>query len=112
MKFLNSLIGNCDKTYASYKTSIAYFHDFLLNNYNHNLENILNLITSKETDVYSLLDEFIKFMQTKNTNPASINQYLASIRSYFGYYDIDIVTFKLRRVRIPKVYPLPVFNVN
>jgi integrase len=66
---------------------------------------VLSLILSKETDVYSLLDEFIEFMQTKSINPASINQYLASIRSYLGYYDIDIVPSKFkRRVRIPKVF--------
>ncbi|MGH9974759.1 MAG: tyrosine-type recombinase/integrase [Nitrososphaeraceae archaeon] len=105
MKFLNSLERNSDKTSASYKTSIAYLHDFISNNYNHNPESVLTLILHKEVDVYSLLDEFIEFMQTKNVNPASINQYLASIRSYLGYYDIDIVPSKFkRRVRIPKVF--------
>lgn len=105
IKFLNSLERNSDKTSASYKTSIAYFHDFLSNSYSHNPETVLSLILSKETDVYSLLDEFIEFMQTKSINPASINQYLASIRSYLGYYDIDIVPSKFkRRVRIPKVF--------
>ncbi|MGH9974702.1 MAG: tyrosine-type recombinase/integrase [Nitrososphaeraceae archaeon] len=105
IKFLNSLERNSDKTSASYKTSIAYFHDFLSNNYNDNPESVLSLIFSKETDVYSLLDEFIEFLQTKDITPASINQYLASIRSYLGYYDIDIVPSKFkRRVRIPKVF--------
>lgn len=105
IKFLNSLERNSDKTSASYKTSIAYFHDFLSNSYSHNPETVLSLILSKETDVYSLLDEFIEFMQTKSINPASINQYLTSIRSYLGYYDIDIVPSKFkRRVRIPKVF--------
>ena len=105
VKFLNSLERNSDKTSASYKTSIAYFHDFLSNSYSHDPETVLSLILSKETDVYSLLDEFIEFMQTKSINPASINQYLASIRSYLGYYDIDIVPSKFkRRVRIPKVF--------
>lgn len=66
---------------------------------------MLNVILGKEVDVYSLLDEFIEFMRTKNVNPVSINQYLASIRSYLGYYDIDIVPSKFkRRVRILKVF--------
>jgi integrase len=105
VKFLNSLERNSDKTSASYKTSIAYFHNFLSNSYSHNPETVVSLILNKEIDVYSLLDEFIEFMQTKNINPASINQYLASIRSYLGYYDIDIVSSKFkRRVRIPKVF--------
>ena len=104
-KFLNSLERNSDKTPISYKPSIAYFQDFILNKYNHNSESVLNVILGKEVDVYSLLDEFIEFMRTKNVNPVSINQYLASIRSYLGYYDIDIVPSKFkRRVRILKVF--------
>ena len=65
----------------------------------------MDLIANREIDVYSLLDDFIGFMQTKNLSPSSINQYLAGVRSYFGYYDIDIVPSKFKkRVRIPKVY--------
>jgi integrase len=104
-KFLASLERNSGRTSIGYKTSIAYFHNFVSKNYNHNPESILDLITNKEIDVYSLLDDFIGFMQTKNINPSSINQYLAGVRSYLGYYDIDIVPSKFkRRVRMTKVY--------
>jgi integrase len=104
-KFLASLERNSGRTSIGYKTSIAYFHDFVSKNYNHDSESILDLIINKEIDVYSLLDDFIGFMRAKNLNPSSINQYLAGVRSYLGYYDIDIVPSKFkRRVRIPKVY--------
>lgn len=104
-KFLASLERSSGRTSIGYKTSIAYFHDFVSKNYNHNSESILDLIINKEIDVYSLLDDFIGFMRAKNLKPSSTNQYLAGVRSYLGYYDIDIVPSKFkRRVRIPKVY--------
>jgi hypothetical protein len=104
-KFLASLERNSGKTSIGYKTSVAYFQDFLSKNYDCDSESILDLILSKKVDVYSLLDEFIGFMQTKTVTHASINQYVASIRSYLGYYDIDIVPSKFkRRVRTPKVF--------
>jgi integrase len=104
-KFLAAIQRNSGRTSIGYKTSIAYFQDFVSKSYNHNSESILDLIINKEMDVYSLLDDFIGFMRIKNISPSSINQYLAGVRSYLSYYDIDIVPSKFRRrVRTPKVY--------
>jgi integrase len=104
-KFLASLERNSVKTSIGYKTSIAYFQDFVSKHYDHNSESILTLLLHTKIDVYSLLDDFIGFMQAKNVYASSINQYLAGVRSFLGYYDIDIVPSKFkRRVRIPKVY--------
>jgi integrase len=37
--------------------------------------------------------------------PKSILLYLATVRSYFGYYDIDVIPSKFRRkVKVPKYY--------
>lgn len=81
------------------------FHEFLVSNYNQAADSIIQLLVNKEVDVYSLLDEFIGFVQTKQVNPSTINQYLTGIRSYLSYYDIDVVHAKFkRRVRIPKIY--------
>lgn len=104
-RFLSSLKRNSLSTSNGYKTSIAYFHEFLLSNYNQTAESILQMLINKEVDVYSLLDEFIGFVQTKQVIPSSINKYLTGLRSYLSYYDVDVVSAKFkRRVRIPKVY--------
>lgn len=104
-KFLSSLERNSVSTSLGYKTAVTYFHDFLSKYYGHNPDSILEILINKEIDVYSLLDEFIDFMQTKKVTPSSVNQYLTGIRSFLSYYDIDIVPAKFkRRVRVPKVY--------
>ena len=104
-KFLVSLKRNSKRTSIGYKTSIAYFQDFVSKQYKHDSESILTLLLHNKIDIYSLLDDFIGFMQTKNFSPSTINQHLAGVRSYMGYYDIDIVPSKFkRRVRIPKVF--------
>ena len=104
-RFLSSLKRNSINTSNGYKTPIAYFHEFLLSNYNQTADSILQMLVNKEVDVYSLLDEFIGFIQTKQINPSSIIQYITGIRSYLSYNDIDIVPAKFkRRVRIPKIY--------
>lgn len=104
-RFLSSLKRNSLNTSNGYKTPIAYFHEFLLSNYNQTADSILQMLVNKEVDVYSLLDEFIGFVQTKQVNPSSINQYITGIRSFLIYNDVDIVPAKFkRRVRIPKIY--------
>jgi integrase len=63
-------------------------------------------------NVYQLLDNFVSHLtssvnneQDKTITPTSINHYLASIRSYFAYHDIDIIPSKFKRkVKVPKVY--------
>jgi integrase len=104
-RFLSSLKRNSLNTSNRYKTPIAYFHEFLLSNYNQTADSVLQMLVNKEIDVYSLLDEFIGFVQTKQVNSSSINQYITGIRSFLSYYDIDIVPAKFkRRVRSPKIY--------
>jgi hypothetical protein len=50
-RFLFSLKRNSLSTSNGYKTSIAYFHKFLLNNYNQTADSILQVLINKEVDV-------------------------------------------------------------
>jgi integrase len=109
------------KTYAS---ALVHFQDFLDKNYSHdgsyNCETILKPITKNKINIYELLDGFVSHLLEKRvkstaiTNAAatttntisvsSIVSYLAAVRSYFAYHDIDIIPSKFRRrVKIPKV---------
>jgi len=103
-KFLFSKTRGAANTAIGYKTSLAYFQQFLTTDYNDlTLETIIEPLISREIDVYDLLDYFVSYLQNIKLNRSSIHQYLAGIRSYLLYNDIDIVNSKFkRRVTMPK----------
>jgi integrase len=108
-KFLESIARSSFQTMKVYKIGLSYFQTFLNDTqgvYN-NLELILEPLIKNEINVYSLMDDFVSYIlnHTKNVTLSSnsLNVYLAAVRSYFAYYDIDIVAAKFkRRVKIPK----------
>ena len=54
---------------------------------------------------YELLDRFIPYLQTFNLTPLSIKVYMTGVRSYFAYYDVDLIASKFKRkVKMPKFY--------
>jgi integrase len=103
-KFLLSKTRGAANTAIGYKTSLAYFQQFLTTDYNDlTLETIIESLISRKIDVYDLLDYFVSYLQNIKLNRSSIHQYLAGIRSYLLYNDIDIVNSKFkRRVTMPK----------
>ena len=63
--------------------------------------------SNNEMNVYDLLDSFISYLleERKGITPGSVKIYVAVIRSYFAYYDMDILPAKFkRRVKMPKSY--------
>jgi integrase len=103
-KFLFSKTRGAVNTAIGYKTSLAYFQQFLTTNYNDlTLETIIEPLISRKIDVYDLLDCFVSYLQNIKLNRSSIHQYLVGIRAYLGYNDIDIVNSKFKRwVTMPK----------
>jgi integrase len=58
-------------------------------------------------NIYELLDTFVSYvLDTKpEITPKSIALYLTAIRSYFAFYDVDVIPSKFRRkVKVPKLY--------
>jgi integrase len=58
-------------------------------------------------NVYELLDNFVSYEGSKKNQeknkPQSVKTHLIGIRSYFAYYDIDIIPSKFKRkVKMPK----------
>jgi integrase len=82
-----------------------HFENFLI------LQNIkpkvlISNLKNQKINVYELLDNFVSYL-TSNTTISSltIQLYVAAVRSYLEFYDIDIVPSKFRRrVKIPKYY--------
>ncbi|HEX6028557.1 MAG TPA: tyrosine-type recombinase/integrase [Nitrososphaeraceae archaeon] len=107
--FLENVARNSPKSKSTYNVALTHFDKFLsIRNYT--LESIIEALSKNHLDVYVLLESFVshllslKSKETKLT-PSSIALYLAAIRSYMAYYDIDIVPAKFKRkVRLPKVY--------
>jgi integrase len=106
--FLSSISRNSLNSKYAYEHGLAHFQRFLEDKHpKYNLETILIPLSKNEMNVYELLDNFISYLLSINSNltPTSLKLYVASIRSYLAYYDIDVIPSKFRRkVKMPKVY--------
>ncbi|HEY7569780.1 MAG TPA: site-specific integrase [Nitrososphaeraceae archaeon] len=107
--FLDSIGNNSIRTRNNYATGLVHLQRFLCFQFNgeHNLDSIIDLIIGKQINVYELLDNFVSFECSKKdqdrNKPQSLKTHLIGIKSYFAYYDIDIIPSKFKRkVKIPK----------
>ncbi len=111
-RFLDSIGRNSASSKTSYSVALTHFQR-LLDRQGHDLESIVALVLDKKIDVYDLLDEFVSFLlEEKNGNEDrmsishnTIKAYLAAVKSYLQYYDIDIIPAKFKRkVKMPKTF--------
>jgi integrase len=106
--FLSSILRNSLKSKYAYECALAHFQRFLVSCYpEYDIETILGPLLRNEINVYTVLDEFVSYLLNVNASltPNSINLYVAAIRSYLAYCDIDVVPSKFKRkVKMPKVY--------
>ena len=106
--FLSSILRNSLKSKYAYECALAHFQRFLVTSYTeYNIETILEQLSRNEINVYTVFDEFASYLLNVKANltPKSISLYVAAIRSYLAYYDIDVVISKFKRkVKMPKVY--------
>lgn len=111
-KFLNSKARNSESTKKGYTIALSHFEIFLKKNAKYNLETILDPLEKKSVDVYTLLDDFIGYLKNRidvyngNTklSEKTIAFYIAGVKSYLEYYDVEISSKKLRnKVTMPKI---------
>lgn len=127
--FLDGVERNSIQTRKAYHLGLSYFQNFLDESYNETsnsnpsltLETILQPLIKNEIDLYSLLDKFLSYLLTSKPEAnlkfkstingcnrlatATITNYLTAVKSYLGYYDIDVIPAKFRRrVKMPKLY--------
>jgi integrase len=109
--FLESICRNSKQSKNTYQSGINHFQQFLNAKYpGKTVESILSLLNNsneheRKIDIYELLDNFVSFLIQLNLSIPSINLYIAAIRSYLAYYDIDIIPSKFKRkVKMPKHY--------
>jgi integrase len=107
--FLDTVGKNSRKTRSNYETALVHLEIYLNDRFDskYNVDSIIDLILCNQINVYELLDGFVSFECTKGdqekNKPQSIKTQLAGIKSYFAYYDIDIMPSKFKRkVKMPK----------
>jgi integrase len=114
--FLESVERNSKDTRSTYHLGLTWFQDFLDSNSNSNvkvkldLETVLQHLAKNKIDVYELLDGFVSYLMKLKPEPdsklsiQSMKVYLTGVKSYFGYYNIDVIPAKFRRrVKMPKL---------
>jgi integrase len=112
--FLDSIARNSLKSKKSYSSGISLLQNFLdmekqkqPRYQDCNCETILRPLLENKVNIYELLDTFVSYvLATKpEITPKSLALYLTAIRSYFAFYDIDVIPSKFRRkVKVPKLY--------
>jgi integrase len=108
--FLESISRNSFQSEKAYQSGIKHFQEFL--NVKYSLETVEAILLSLNNDanrleqkieVYQLLDNFVSYLIQLNLSIPSISLYIAAIRSYLAYYDIDVIPSKFKRkVKMPK----------
>ena len=106
--FLNSIQRNSNSPKIAYSAGLRHLHNFIIQKYpNFNAETILEQLLNNQINVYELLDSFVSRILeiSKDMTPKTIGVYVTAIRSYFAYYDIDVMPSKFKRkVKMPKLY--------
>jgi len=106
--FLKNIERNSKSSKESYASALCHFANFVSNKYlDYDCETILQALVKNKENVYELLEGFVSYlMETRvGLTPKSILLYITAARSYFAYYDIDVIPSKFRRkVRLPKLY--------
>jgi integrase len=104
--FLSSIERNSLKSRYAYQNGLIHFQGFLSQKYpDYDLDTILKPLLEDKINRYEVLDRFITYLQTFNLTPSSIKVYMTSLRSYFAFYDVDLIPTKFKRkVKMPKSY--------
>jgi integrase len=108
--FLDSMGINSESTRNTYAHALKHFKYFLDDRYGYptTIGNIIDKIkATNDTDVYPLLNGFVSYLTSlpKKITNRSVIMYVAAVKSYLQFYDIDIIPHKFKhRVRMPKQY--------
>ena len=108
--FLDSIGRNSRNSKRMYSTGLVHFSEFLALIYGKQTpDTIIPLLVKGKVNVYELLDQFVSYLtKQQSVSISSLKSYVAAVKSFLEYYDIDIVPSKFRRrVKIPKFFQEP-----
>jgi integrase len=102
------MLRNSLKSKYAYQYGLAHFQKFVILKYpQYDIETILRPLSKNELNIYTILDEFVSYLvdASLKLTSGSIIFYVAAVRSYLAYYDIDIIPSKFKRkVKMPKMH--------
>jgi integrase len=102
---VKAFLDNYDakKTRVNYRSSLIKFNSYLESKFGYNCDTVINLMP-KKLNPYDLIRGFVPYLSSvrEGITPNTINLYVAAIRSYFEFHDVDTHKFK-RKVRLPKI---------
>ena len=105
--FLKSISRKSIQTKKTYTTGLNHLSNFIKVSYpDYDIDSIIDAMLQNKINVYQLLDSFISYIQSikEGITANSLGVYVAGLRSYFSYYDIDIIPSKFKRkVFLPKI---------
>ena len=105
--FLESIGRNSKNSRKSYRTGLHHFAEFLrISKPGQTPDTIISLSQNQRINQYELLDQFVSYLLNQHIAIASLKIYIAVVRSFLEYNDIDISNSKFKReVKMPKAYP-------
>src|SRR5918999_5258105 len=112
--FLQSIQRNSIRSKRSYSSGLTLLQNFLKAKEQqikykerYNCDTIIQPLLENRISIYELFDSLISYVLAikPEMTPRSLLLYIAALKSYFAYYDIDIIPSKFRRkVKMPKLY--------
>jgi integrase len=100
-QFLKSKGRKSNKTKTIYSIALSHFQTFLHNSEysNYNIETIIGPLADGKINVYTLMDKFVGYLDDRKIKLSyqSVVVYIAGVKSYLEYYDVDISSNKFRK---------------
>ena len=98
------LISHSVYTLKTYKSALNNFRKFLASQYSCDELNIVEQIKSEQIDVFTVLRDFIIYMDQKQIGPRAIRSYLSGLKGYLRHLGIKFSSDDFKQlVKVPKI---------
>jgi len=98
------IISHSNKTIQTYNTALNHFEKFLKLHYSYDEHQIVEQIKSDKIDVYTVVRDFVIYLDQKQIKPRGIQSYLSGLKGYLRYMGIKISSDDFKQfVKTPKV---------
>jgi len=105
-QYLDSMyiISHSPRTIKTYKSALNNFRKFLVSQYNCDELKLVEQIKSEQIDVYTVLRDFIIYMDQKQIGPRAIRSYLSGLKGYLRHMGIKLNSDDFKQlVKVPKI---------
>ena len=105
-RFLDSmyLVSHSAKTIQTYKTALNHFRAFTISEYNCTELELVEQIKSDKLDVYSVVQNFIIYLDKKNVRPRGMRSYLSGMKGFLRSVGVKINSDDFKQlVKIPRI---------